>query len=186
MPWHPCPPPLSPSPLPSLLPSPLLARQPCHHLHRLATLTLLVACHPHCRHSCCRRHRPHCCSPRTLVLLIACHPHCRHSCCRRHRPRCCSPHTLVPIAIALATVASTIVIAPHPPCRRNCPLCRLCLHLPATLVASRRHLACQPTAVATVAAAAGCQPWWQRRCWQCGNKVNEDNDNNMTTTQQPT
>jgi hypothetical protein len=47
---HPRLPPLSPSPLPSLLPSPLLARQPCHHLHHLAALTLLDACHPHCRH----------------------------------------------------------------------------------------------------------------------------------------
>jgi hypothetical protein len=46
LPWHPCPLPLSPSPLPSSMPSPMLARQPCHHLHRLATLTLLVACHP--------------------------------------------------------------------------------------------------------------------------------------------
>ncbi len=134
LPWHPCPPPLSPSPLPSLLPSLLLARQPCHRLHRLATLTLLVACHPHCRHSPCRRHRPCCCSPCTLVLLIACHPHCRHSRCRRHRPHCCSPRTLVSVAIALATVASTIIIARHPCCRRNRPLCCLCLHLPATLV----------------------------------------------------
>jgi hypothetical protein len=37
-----------------------------------------------------------------------------------------------------------------------------------------------------VAAAAVCQ-WWQRQqYWQHGNKVNEDKDNNMTTTQQPT
>jgi hypothetical protein len=48
---------------------------------------------------------------------------------------------------------------------------------------SRRHPPCQPTAVA---AAAACRQWQQRRCWQHGNKVNEDNDNNMTTTQQPT
>jgi hypothetical protein len=41
-------------------------------------------------------------------------------------------------------------------------------------------------AVAAVAAAVGCRPWQRRRCWQRGNKVNEDNNNNMTTTQQPT
>jgi hypothetical protein len=131
-------------------------------------------------------HRHYCCLPCTLVLLIACHPHCRHSRCRHHRPRCRLPHTLVAIAIALATVASAIVIACHPCCRCNCPLCRLCLHSPATLVASRRHPACRPTAVATVVAAAGCQPWPWWRSWQCSNKVNEDNNNNMTTTQQPT
>ncbi len=66
---HPHPPPLLLSPLLSLSLLPLLARQPCHRLHRLAALTLLVACHPHCRHSCCRRHRPCCCSPRTLVAV---------------------------------------------------------------------------------------------------------------------
>jgi hypothetical protein len=71
-----------------------------------------------------------------LVLLIACHPHRRHSPCHCHHPRCCSPRTLVSIAITLATVASAIVIAHHP-CRRcNRPLCCLCLHLPATLVAA--------------------------------------------------
>jgi hypothetical protein len=91
---HPHPPASSPSPLPTLLPSPLLARQPCHRLHCLAALTLLVACHPHCRHS--RR--------------------------RRHRPRCRLPRTLVAVAIALATVAITIVIARHPCRRRNRPL----------------------------------------------------------------
>jgi hypothetical protein len=105
---HPCLPPLSPSPLPSSLPSSLLARQPCHHLHRLATLTLFVACHPHPRHS--RR--------------------CRHC------PRCRSPRTLVAIAITLATIAITIVITCHPHHRCNRPLCCLCLHLPATLVAA--------------------------------------------------
>jgi hypothetical protein len=104
---HPCPPPSSPSPLPSLSPLPLLARQPCHRLHRLAALTLLVACHPHCRHS----HR------------------------RCHFPCCCSPRTLVAVAIALATVAIAIVIARHPRHRRNRPLHRLCLHSPATLIA---------------------------------------------------
>jgi hypothetical protein len=103
---HPCPPPSLPSPLPSLSPSPLLPRQPCHRLHRLAALTLLVACHPHCHHS----HR------------------------RRHRPRCCSPCTLVPVAISLATVAIAIVIARHPRRRCNHPLRRLCLHSPTTLV----------------------------------------------------
>ncbi len=186
MPWHPRPPPSSPSPLPSSSPSLLLARQLCHRLHRLAALTLLVACHPHCRHSCRRRHRPCCRSPHTLVLLIACHPHCRHSRCRRHRPRCRSPRTLVAVAIALAIIASAIVIARHPRCCCNHPLCHLCLHSPATLVASRHHPARQPTAVAAVAAAAGCRPWRRRWCWQHGDKVNEDNNNNMTTTQQPT
>ncbi len=186
MPWHPCLPPLSPLPLPSLLSSPLLTRQPCHHLHCLAALTLLVACHPHCRHSRCRRHCPCCCSPRTLVLLVACHPHCHHSRCRCHCPRCCSPRTLVAIAIALATIASAIIIACHPCCRHNCPLCCLCLHSPTTLVASRHHPACRPTAVVAVAAMAGCQPWRRWRCWQRGDKVNQDNNNNMTTTQQPT
>jgi hypothetical protein len=102
------------------------------------------------------------------------------------RPHCCSPRTLVTIAIALATLASTIVIACHSCCHRNCPLRCLCLDLPATLVASRRHPSCRPTSVAAVAAAAGCQPWQWRRCWQRGNKVNEEHDNNMTTTQQPT
>jgi hypothetical protein len=48
---------------------------------------------------------------------------------------------------------------------------------------SRRHPPCQLT---MVAAAAVCQRWRQRWCWQCSNNVNEDNDNNMTTTQQPT
>ncbi len=182
MPWHPRPPPSSPSPLPSSLPSPLLARQPCHRLHHLTTLTLLVACHPHCRHSRRHCHRPCCRSPCTLVLLVAFHPHCRHSRCRRHRPHCCLPRTLVAIAIALATIASAIVITCHP--RRHCnrPLRRLCLHSPATLVASRHHPACRPTAVAAAAAAAGCRPWRRRQCWQRGNKVNEDSDNNMTTT----
>ncbi len=104
---HPRPPPSSPSPLPSLLPLPLLACQPCHHLHCLAALTLLVAYHPH-----------------------PC-----HSRCRRHRPRCRSPHTLVAVTIALATIAIAIFIARHPCCRRNHPLFCLCLHLPATLVA---------------------------------------------------
>jgi hypothetical protein len=104
---HPCPPPSLPLPLPSLLPSPLLACQPCHHLHCLATLTLFVARHPHGRHSHCCRHCPHCCSPRTLVA----------------------------VAITLATIAITIVIACHPHHHRNRPLCRLCLHLPATLIA---------------------------------------------------
>ncbi len=51
---------------------------------------------------------------------------------------------------------------------------------------SRRHPPCRPTAVAAVAAAAACQWWWRQRCWQRSNKVNKDNDNNMTTTQQPT
>jgi hypothetical protein len=41
-------------------------------------------------------------------------------------------------------------------------------------------------AVVAVVAAAGCRPWRRRRCWQRGNKVNEDNNNNMTETQQPT
>jgi hypothetical protein len=104
---HPHPPPLSPLPLPSLLPSPLLPRHPCHCLHRLAALTLLVTCHPHCRHSHCRRHCPSCCSPRTLVA----------------------------IAIALATVAIAFVIACHPHRHCNRPLCCLCLHSPTTLVA---------------------------------------------------
>jgi hypothetical protein len=66
---HPHPPPLLPSPLPSLLPLPLLARQPCHHLHHLVTLTLLVACHPHCHHSRRRRHCPCCHLPRTLIAI---------------------------------------------------------------------------------------------------------------------
>ncbi len=48
---------------------------------------------------------------------------------------------------------------------------------------SRRQPPCRPTAVPTVAA---CQRWRRRQCWQRGNKVNEDNDNNMTSTQQPT
>jgi hypothetical protein len=104
---HPRLPPLLSLPLPSLLPLPLLARQPCHHLHCLATLTLLVACHPHHRHS--RR--------------------------RHHRPRCCSPRTLVAVAIALTTITIAIVIACHPRCHCNRPLCRLCLYLPATLIA---------------------------------------------------
>ncbi len=108
---HPRPPPSLPSPLPSLSPLPLLARQPCHCLHRLAALTLLVACHPHCRHSRC-------------------------SC---HRPRCRLPRTLVAVAIALSTIAIAIVIARHPCCHRNRPLCHLCLHLPATLVAIAPH-----------------------------------------------
>jgi hypothetical protein len=110
---HPRPPPLLPSPLPSLLPSPLLARQPCHRLHCLAPLTLLVACHPHCRHSCRHCHCPRCCSPCTLVAVA--------------------------VAIALATVIIAIVIACHPCCRCNHPLCRLCLHSPATLVAVAPH-----------------------------------------------
>jgi hypothetical protein len=105
---HPCPPPLLPLPLPSLSPLPLLACQPCHHLHCFATLTLLVACHPHCRHSCCCRHRPR----------------CRLSC------------TLVTVAITLATVTIAIIIACHPHHHQNCPLCCLCLHSPATLVAA--------------------------------------------------
>jgi hypothetical protein len=104
---HPRPPPSSPSPLPSLSTSPLLACQPCHPLHRLAALTLLAACHPHCRHS-------------------------RH---RHHRPRCRSPQTLVAVAIALATVTIAIVIACHPCCHCYHPLCRFCLHSPAALVA---------------------------------------------------
>jgi hypothetical protein len=104
---NPSPLPSSPSPLPSSLPSPLLARQPCHRLHRLATFTLLVACHPHCR----------------------------HSRCHRQYPRCCLPHTLVTIAIALATIAIAVVIACHPSRHCSCPLHRLCLHSPATLVA---------------------------------------------------
>jgi hypothetical protein len=104
---HPRPPTSLPLPLPSSLVSPLLARQPCHRLHRLAALTLLVACHPHRR----------------------------HSRCRRHPPRCRSPRTLFAVAIALATVAIAIDIARHP-CRRcNRPLRCLCLHSPATLVA---------------------------------------------------
>ncbi len=52
-----------------------------------------------------------------------------------------------------------------------------------------RHLCsrCQPPRWPTaVAAAAACQQWQRRRCWQCGNIANEDNVNNMTTTQQPT
>jgi hypothetical protein len=104
---HPHPPPTLPLPLPSLLPLPLLARQPCHRLHCLAALTLLVACHPHCCHS---------------------------RCCR-HRPRFCSPHTLIAVTIALATIAIAIVIAVHPRCCCNCPLCHFCLHSPTTLVA---------------------------------------------------
>ncbi len=108
---HPPRPPSSPLPLPSLLPSPLLARQPCYHLHRLAALTLLVACHPHRHHSRCRRHCP---------------------CCR-------STRTLVAVAIALATVSIAIVIACHPRRRCNCPLCHLCLHSPATLDAIALH-----------------------------------------------
>ncbi len=55
---HPRPPPSLPSPLPYLSPLPLLARQPCHCLHRLAALTIFVDCHPHRCHSRCRRHRP--------------------------------------------------------------------------------------------------------------------------------
>jgi hypothetical protein len=64
---HPRPPPSLPSPLPSSLPSPLLTRQPCHCLHRLAALTLLVAYHPHRRNSRRRCHRPRCRLPRTTV-----------------------------------------------------------------------------------------------------------------------
>jgi hypothetical protein len=87
---HPCPPPSLPLPLPSLLPLPLplLTCQPCHCLHRLATLTLFIARHPHRRHS-------------------------RH---RRHRPCCHSPRTLAAVAITLATIAIAIVIARHPRC----------------------------------------------------------------------
>jgi hypothetical protein len=82
--------------------------QPCHHLHPLAALTLLVACHPHRHHSRCRRHRPCCCLPRTLILLVACHPHHCHSRCHCHRPHCRLPRTLIVVAIALATVASAL------------------------------------------------------------------------------
>ncbi len=48
---------------------------------------------------------------------------------------------------------------------------------------SRHQPPCRPTAVAAVAA---CWRWRQQWCWQRGNKVNKDNNNNMTTTQQPT
>jgi hypothetical protein len=99
---HPCPPPLLPSPLPSLLPSPLLAHKPCHRLHCLADLTLFVACHPHCRHSCRHHHRPCCRSPSTLVaiaiaIVIAHHP---HRCCNFPLRCLCLhlPSTLVAVA----------------------------------------------------------------------------------------
>ncbi len=42
---------------------------------------------------------------------------------------------------------------------------------------TRHHHPCQPTAAAT----AACQRRL-RSCWQCGNKVNKDNNNIMTTT----
>ncbi len=48
---------------------------------------------------------------------------------------------------------------------------------------SRHHPPCQPTAVA---AAVACQRWRRQRCSQRGNKVNKNNNNYMTTTQQPT
>jgi hypothetical protein len=165
---HPCLPPSLPLPLPSSSPLLLLACQPCHHLHCLAALTLLDACHPDCHHSCCRCHCPCCCSPLTLITIA--------------------------IALATVTIAISIIIARHPHCHCNCFLCCICLQLPATLIAiappfccwclcSRHHLPCRLMAVVV---AVACQRWQQRRYWQCGNKVNKDNHNNMTTTQQPT
>ncbi len=53
-----------------------------------------------------------------------------------------------------------------------------CWHL-----CSRCQAPCWPT---VVAAAVACWQWRRQRCLQCGNKVNKDNNNNMTTTQQPT
>ncbi len=103
----------------------------------------LSPCHPH----------PPCCLPPSLLpqlspppsplllltphpcLLVACNLHCRHSRCRRHRLCCRSPCTLVSVAIPPATVASAIVIARHPRCHRNHPLCHLRLPSPATLIA---------------------------------------------------
>jgi hypothetical protein len=224
---HPRPPPSLPSPLPSSSPSPLLAHQPCHRLHRLAALTLLVACHPHRHHSRRRRHCPRCRSPRTLIavaitlaqspslssllatlvtvviaLFVAStftclpsslpsrclgwgrggpyrsgarsyfgrHHWCRHHCHRLSRPPD-RPGGAGPTTRSIPMPGRQLALTWGGCCRRSC---------------SRRHPPRRLMAVAAVAAAAACQRWRRRWCWQCSNKVNKDNDNNMTTTQQPT
>ncbi len=65
------------------------------------------------------------------------------------------------------------------PGRQLAPMGGGCCQCPC----SRCYPPCRLTAVAV---AAACQRWRRRRCWQRSNKVNKDNDNNMTTTQQPT
>jgi hypothetical protein len=118
---------LLPSPSSSSLPATLVAITTAlffafaiAHLPALSLVPLPCYTHPLCRLLIVI----------TIALIV---PH--HSHCCRHCPCCHSPTTFVAIAIALATVAIAIVITCHP-CRHcNRPLCCLCLHLPATLVA---------------------------------------------------
>jgi len=93
----------------------------------------------------------------------------RHPWCCHHHHRLCRPRDWLggagPTMRGIPMPGKQLALTWRGCCQHSC---------------SRCHPPHRPT---VVAAAAVCQ-WW--RCWQCGNKVNEDNDNNMTTTQQPT
>ncbi len=112
---------------------------PCHLPHPLVAIAIAifvafaVACPPLLSPlpSPCRPH-PLCHSliALAIVLIVAC-----RCCCCHHHPHCHSPTTCIAIAIVFATVPIAIALACHPHHRCNHPLCCLCLHLSATLVA---------------------------------------------------
>jgi hypothetical protein len=83
--------------------------------------------------------------------------------CRPHPP-CCLPPSLPPQS--LLPPSPLLLLASHP--RRHCH--HSC---------HRRQCHCHRL---PRGGGGGCRPWWRRQCWQPGNKVNEDKDNNMTTT----
>jgi hypothetical protein len=95
-----------------------------------------------------------------------CHHHHHHLCRPRDRPRGAGPMTH-----GIPTPSRQLAPMWQGCCWRSC---------------SRHHLPHRPMAIAVVVAAVACQRWRLQRCWQCGNKVYEDNNNNTTTTQQPT
>ncbi len=96
----------------------------------------------------------------------------RHCWCCHHHHRLCRlrdrPGGAGPTMRGIPTPGRQLAPTWQGCCQRSC---------------SRRQPPRRPTVVAVVAA---CRRWQWRRCWQCGNKVNEDNDNNMITAQQPT
>jgi hypothetical protein len=97
-----------------------------------------------------------------------------HRWCHHHHHRLCRPRDRPGGAGPTTRGIPT-------PSRQHAPMWQGCCWRSC----SRHHLPRRPMAVAAVAAAVACQRWWRQRCWQCSNKVNEDNDNNTTATQQP-
>jgi hypothetical protein len=129
-----------------------------------------------------------------LLHSLARHPHCRHATSGGGGEDHTNPVRNPTLA---TTTGATFIVAAFAACatRREglvqrragfqCPAdsLRRCGGGCCRRSCSRRHPPCQPT---VVEAAAACRWWKQRQCWQCSNKVNDNNDNNMTTAQQPT